>query len=361
MKNNKKLYALIFILLLSFSLFLYFVFRPYNYKKKYVIQKYVITEEYNKKDKYYLFYIEYENITYPFIIESKYTRNRKLIKDIKVLNNENEKCILPISDEINFYPLCSNKENIYTYKLAKNSKNFYEYKKETNKNIDFKNIQIRKINNFNYLLYNYKGFYLINKSTKKTIELFDKDVYTINLIYQLDNFILIADYNENYYYSKLYLINILNGKVKEINSEYDISFESRFLGDYNKHVYLLDTKEKKEYKINIKKETIENIEYQMLVNNKIEKVKYKELQEFNIANKKYSYLLKNNILYHKIDDIEIQITDKSVDKVISSTKDSVYYLSEENLYMYNNIEGEVLLITNFEWNFNNTNMIFLYR
>ena len=99
----------------------------------------------------------------------------------------------------------------------------------------------------------------------------------------------------------------------------------------------------------------------MLVNNKIEKVKYKELQEFNLANKKYSYLLKNNILYHKIDDIEIQITDKPVDKVISSTKDSVYYLCKENLYMYNNTEGEVLLITNFEWNFNNTNMIFLYR
>ena len=59
--------------------------------------------------------------------------------------------------------------------------------------------------------------------------------------------------------------------------------------------------------------------------------------------------------------IIILVTNKDVDKIINENNNTIYYLVDEKLYMYNNIYGEILLISNFEWNFNNTNMIYLYK
>ena len=38
----------------------------------------------------------------------------------------------------------------------------------------------------------------------------------------------------------------------------------------------------------------------------------------------------------------------------------IYYLKDDELYHYNPIEGEELLLSYFEWNFNLENMIFIY-
>ena len=155
-----------------------------------------------------------------------------------------------------------------------------------------------------------------------------------------------------------------NGKVIEINSEYDISFDSIFIGDYKNKVYLVDKKEKKEYTINIKKEKVEQIDFQIIKNNKVEKTTYNKIINNNlnfISNNNHFYLIQNDILYKKINDIKIKISDKKVSKIIDYIDGTIYYLSENNLYMYNEYEGEVLLLSNFEWNFNNKNIIYIIK
>lgn len=328
-----------------------------------MVNEYTIIEEFNKKEKYYTFEISNKDITYSYVIRNKYNRKRKLIDEIKVTTSDTEICILPESDKIEFYPLCSSHNLIYTYNLS-NIENVYEYKDINIVNETYKKIKINSINDIAFLLYNYKGFYLIKDNKYENIELFNKDIYSIDLIYQKDNIILIPDYNQNYYFNKLYIINILNGKVKEIDFEYDISFESVFLGEFKNNVYLLDKKEEKEYRINLKRESIELVDFQILESKKMIKTTYKNIIKNNITfypKTIFEYKIIDEYLYQIIGDLKIKISDKLVDKIIKNDNEIVYYLSDESLYMYNNIYGEVLLLNNFEWNFNNTNMIYIYK
>ena len=78
---------------------------------------------------------------------------------------------------------------------------------------------------------------------------------------------------------------------------------------------------------------------------------------------KENYEIIDNKLYQKINEHKILVTDKLVDKIVKEDieNNTIYYLSKEKLYMFNNIYGEILLMSNFEWNFNNTNVIYLYK
>ena len=360
-KKKTKLKLFIIILTLLFITFLIIIFKPYNYSKTYNLDKYKITEEYNKELKYYKFVIEKDSTIYSYIIESKYFHNRKLINDVLINNNDNEECILPKSNKIEFYPLCSKDNEIYTYNLS-NIEDLYYYKEINNINEEYNKITINYLNNKKFLIYNYKGYYLLDN--KKEIKLFDKDIYNIELVYEYNNNIIIPDYNSSYYFNKFYIINMINGKVNELKLDSEISFNSVFLGDYKNNIYLLDKKEEKEYKINIKKKKIEEVDFLILENNKLIKTNFRNIVNNSLSFDKdyiFNYEIIDNILYQVIDEMKIKLSNKKVNKIIKNDNNTVYYLVEDSLYMYNNIYGEVLLLKNFEWNFNNTNMIFISK
>lgn len=360
-KKVNKLKAFVTILLVLFIIFLIIVFKSYSYTKIYNIDEFKITEEYNKKLKYYKYTIEKDNKIYSYIFESKYYHNRKLINDITYTSIENEECILPKSSKLQFYPLCTKDNEIYTYNLS-NIKDLYSYKEISEVNDEYNKIKINYLNNKKYLIYNYKGFYLLDN--KKEIKLFNKDIYNLELIYEFNNNLIVPDYNNNYYFNKFFIINMINGKISELKLDTDISFNSVFLGDYKNNIYLLDKKEEKEYKINLKKKKVIETDFLILENNKLVKTNYRNIvNNFLVFNKDiiYNYEINDNYLYQVIDNIKIRLSNKKVNKIIKYDKDTVYYLVEDSLYMYNNIYGEILLLTNFEWNFNNTNMIFITK
>lgn len=361
--NQSKLIVFISVLILFFLLFLYFSFRSYDYKKTYKVNKYTINESYNKEKKIYTFIIKSDKEEYAYQIRNKYLRKKELVNNIEIAVNENETCVLPESDKLDFYPLCSNNKEVYSYNLS--NKNLeYKYKKIDKSKETYNKIDINYLNDNSYLIYNYNGFYLINNKKNKNINLFESDVYSINLIYQQDEYLILPNYNQNYYFDKLFLINILTGKVEEIELEQEISFESIFLGTYKNNIYLLDKKEEKEYKINLNNKKVEETEFYILKNEKLEKTTFKKIVNNNLLfdNKENNnYKIIDNFLYQTIGNTNIKISNKSITRIIKETSDTIYYLSEEKLYMFNNIYGEVLLLSNFEWNFNNTNMIFFYK
>ena len=362
MKTNYKLKIFIILLIAFFSIFLYFFFKPYDYTQNYNVLGYKVEEKYNKKDKEYIFNLTKDNITYPFIINSKYIRERNLIDKILINENDNEICILPVSDQIKFYPVCSDGLELYSYNLSQKDNEFYKLNKVKETNDNYNKIDIKYLNDQKYLIYNYKGYYLISNKNKKEIKLFSKDNYNINLVYKLDKYLLVADYNSDYYFNKFYLINSDNGKVTEIKMEYDISFDSIFLGDYKNKIYLLDKKEQKEYLINIKKEKVLETDFQILENNKLVKTTYNKIVNNNLNFltdiNKY-YVIEDNTLYKVIENNKVKVTSKSVDKIIDYIDNTIYYLSSFNLYMYNEEVGEVLLLSNYEWNFNNNGVYVL--
>ena len=361
MKKIKKQYKLIILLIILLIIIVFIRNIPKDYSQKYHFNDILIIEKYQKETSEYTFSLEYNNKKYIFVIEAKPLKTKQLIEDVKIFNKENITCLQPIIKELSTYPLCSNESEIISYDLS-STKYVYNYKKiqAYDKPCAY---DINTLNGKNLLIYNYKGFSYISNRKNKDINLFTNDVYTINIIYQMQEYILIADYNSEHYFKKLYVINMKNGSVSEIETEQEISFDSIFLGDYNKKVYLLDKKEKKEYIINPARKTLRETNFKILKNQKLIDTTYNEIVTNNLKfdnNKNQDYIIENNTLYEIHDNIKIKISDKFVDKIIKVDGRTVYYLSGEYLYFYNHYYGNVLLMKNFEWNFNNNNMIFIY-
>lgn len=362
-KKNKPLKFFLGLMIL-FSLFLYVFLKPYDYEKKYQVNGFKIREKYNKKNGYYEFMIDYNEITYPFIIKSKYYRKRELINEIEVAKNALEVCLLPVSNDLSFYPLCSNKKDIYTINLSKIKDLDFKYREIKKIDKKYQNLTLNYLGDLKVFVNNYKGFHLVSEEEQKDIDLFSKDVYTMSLIYQLGNYLIVPDYETEYYFNKMFIIDMKNGKVKEIKLKDGISFDSVFLGEHKNNVYLLDKKEEQEYKIDLKKKKIEKVDFQILENGKMINSSFK-----NIVNQNLNMFPKSEIVYKIIDEklymevaeILIKISNQPVKKVIQNNFDEVYYLVDYSLYMFNNFDGEVKVLSNFEWNFNNYNNIFIYK
>lgn len=347
----KKLRNLNLFLILIFCIFLFFFFNPHHYKLEYEINNFKITEEYHKKSKYYSFIINYKNNNYEVINKTKYTNKRKLINDIKAIENNDTTCLSFETTHVNLYDVCKN-DKTYSFKNKTN---------EFTKTTSYKNIEINSLNDKTYLLWNYHEFIYLNNKKKTTLSLFDKDIYNLNLITTIDNYLLVPDYNSNYKFEKMYLINANNLKVKELNLRYELYYDSYFLGNYKKRSYLYDTKQEQIFYIDLKKDDIYKSNYKILKNGKWETVTNQKLKNNKLSftnNEIFTYYIKENNLYGKYN-TEYLVTDNA-SKIIKVENMNVYYVKKDTLYVFNPYEGQTPLLKYSEWNFNNTNMIFIF-
>ena len=152
---NKKL--IIFLLCYIFIIiFKYFIS---DYTVNYKLNNYEVSIKY--RDKRY--YVEInKDYKYNFDIYKKRNLNRKIISDIKVINDDNFECIVPIIDGLNTYPLCYKENEYIDFNLIESEK-LDEYKNkivnDTNDN-EFK--YYNSLDNTEYMaLWNYKG-YVVN-------------------------------------------------------------------------------------------------------------------------------------------------------------------------------------------------------
>ena len=235
----KKLIGLILILIILFSLFLFFYFKKSSYELEYVINDIKIKESYDKNLEYYLWELEYKNVKYGIVSFAKYTNKRNLITDIAIKEENDIICLEPKSNNMKLYEVCSKDGKLI------NKDNIIENKKES----EYVGYEIYDLNNKTYLLWNYDKLILLNKDKKQEIKIFDQDIYNLNLVTKYQDYLVLPDYNENFTFEKLYLINKDNGKIKTIDLRYKLYLESYFLGDYKNNLYIYDKKEKQEYYI----------------------------------------------------------------------------------------------------------------
>ena len=361
---NKKKITTIFILLLLILAFIWF---PKNYEEKYKIKKYTVVEKYIKKDKMYYFKITNDKKTYETISYKDYTPKRKLINSIKKYKNHDTSCIIIDSKKIDNNIICLQNEKKIDYNLIDILPKKYYKKYEVFKS-EYKNINGKYVDDRNYFVWNYKGFIQLNKNKKSVIKLFKNDTYDINIVTTLDKYLVIADYNEQYNFNKLYKINMENNKVDEIELNEDISFDSKIIGTHKNSIYLIDEKNKKEYEINIKKETIDVISKnkmgQVYQNGKWVKIKLNKIITDNITFKeeKYNTYKVNNELYLYQKNIKkpTKISNKDIKTIVYQDEEEVYYISKDSLYKYDFKHGENEILNYFELNFNYNNMIFVY-
>ena len=354
MKKN-----IIFVLGFIFIFFIYqlVINHPKDYELIYNINSYNIKESYSKKDKAYYLNIYDDSTNYSFFLKRKYSKKRKLLENIDIYTDDEKTCVKPIVKNETFQYVC-NKDNDYFMYL---SNSLIESDKEKIDSID--------VYNKDFTYYIFDGYGVKNVVTKKKIHFFNNEHYENALSYKGDNFILFANYDDERVFNKFYLIDKESEDYFEIvNENYEISYDSYFLGMVKNKVYLFDKKNMKEYSIDIKKRVIKLISkgdkglfYDLGFDEiLLSKLKY----ETNLFNTGFlvDYEINNSTLYKKYNNSvnRIKITDYSVKTIVSASDEEIFYISDDSLYSYNDTSGNTLLLTNFDWKFNYKNNIYVF-
>lgn len=354
----------IFVVLLSILIILVFV--PKSYTKKYKIDSYNILEKYDNKKKRYSLEISKDNLIYDFNFDSKRI-GKKILKSINTYENNNTKCIaLNIKKDIKNV-LCKKDNEDIDYHLVKDF-DFKEYQVSTNSMFDsYKNINIHNLLNNKYLIWNYNSFIYLDNNKKEEIKLFNNDYYNISLARVFKDYLIIPNYDSGYNYKELIVINLKNLKKEVWNLNFEVSFESYILGTYQNDIYLVDKKNKVEYKLDFKKRDMkviaaDNQEGLILRNNNFERISMYRLVNNNLDfdyGYDQNYELDNSKLYLQTKNNKILVTNNHVSKIVYQDSNVIYYLVGDKLYYYDRFIGEELVLDYFEFNFNNDNNIFI--
>lgn len=359
----KKLKGIQLLLIISFVFFLFFLLKPKVYHKEYDISNVLISEAYNKSGYYFTF--TYKDQTLDFFINHKYMQHRGFIKDIKIIQAEDDFCLIPISDDLSFIPICQeNGKNTY-YSLVSNKLKEEipdEYFPSEKDEKVYEDIKIYN-EDYTYFIWNYDGFYYLSNGVKKKIDLFKKEFYNVSLIGYTKDYLVISDYDSSYTYNKIYTISFKDGKEESYKLNKDIYFDSYFIGYENNKLYIVDNKESVMYELNAKNGKLDKVRSKVLINGKWEDRNIKSLvnQKESFSYKSnYEYTIEDNNLYLNYEGKSIKtLIANNIKNIVRIKNQEIFYLKEDTLYRFNPYLGEEKLLNYFEWNFNYENMIYI--
>lgn len=357
----RKIVLFLIVVISIVGVFIYNYSKPRGYEISYELDDFNVTEKYDTEDNYYYFVLNKDDYYFEYPLDIKYMSLRRIVEKIDVTTKDDVICIRPkIKDTRALETICYT-GSMYVIEDIGMDKSVEEPKKIN----DYKNIEIYD-KDIDFLIWNNKGFTNLNE--KKDYNFIDKETYDNPLSYIYDKYIVVADYDANRSFNKIYIYNNETKKVDNFTFDYDISFDSYFMGDYEEYIYLFDKKNKVQYKINIESKKITKSNdsdgafyYDMKKDTMpLNKLSY-NVYTFNYNNQ-YNFKLDNNTLlmnYHN-SKINVKVSDKKVSNILYQTYDTVYYLVDEKLYSYKVGESEKLLLVNFEWNFSYLNKIYVF-
>lgn len=391
----KSLAAFIAILLIL----KYFVFllNP-GHTVKYNIGNFEIKEILNtKNNNNYYFEIEGEKTSVNFQINKNYNKEKRIIKKLIYQKIDEYECFLPIfkNNQIITDVLCLKENTIYNIRDLKIDKEIFKKQgydenkyKDNSTEITVSNTETlykKNVPKNSYIASeSYRGLTLFG-SKDSIIKLFENDVYKKEISIYTGKYYLVADYNSEYTFKNFHLVNIINGEKKTIRSYDDISFDSYIMGSVDGEVYLFDKENQKQYKINIKEESVDqigskdNIKYydgswkiislkealngKQFENNKANIKGYDKAQKID----NYYYLYKKEDDRYKVYRADIQnknlktyLFETSDLKNIIYTKDKIYYRNGNTFYYYGE-NGNKKILKNTELEFNSDISLGVYE
>lgn len=370
-KQRRRRIACI-VLCLLFLLILYCLFHARNYEKIYERNEFHIKENFNKELKWYTFEVKKEDKTWIFGLPHRYLQSKKLINQLILIEEENTSCIIIESAKLETYPQCLQNGKQIDYHLIDKSiqekLGISELSLNTETQESYEKIDIKNLDENTYYIWNYKGFYKINQKQKENISLFEKDIYDITQVKQVENYLIVPDYNSNYYFNKFYTIEMKKGTVRTWEFKESLYFDGYYLGTYKNSLFYVDKKNKIEWEINPKKQKMRKVgstskEGKVYLNGEWERVSLTKMMNETLQFQKeeaIEYIIDNG-LWSKINgtDIKKKISNQDVKTIVRASDKIVYYIAGDSLYYYTEETGEVELMSYFEWNFNYKNMIFI--
>lgn len=357
-------------LIITIIVFIIKIFKTKSYSLDYQIKDTSISENYDNANKYYYYKLTYNNFSYDFIYESEYIKERKLISGIKKYYNDDYTCLIVDSDYFTINPLCSNQEELIDYHLIDEEtkdkiKKYYKTPSTTElklNNYEIYNTEDTKV------IWNYKGINIIEKDKIESVNIFKKDIYEINIATLINNYFIVADYEQTYNYDTIYIIDIDTKEVTKWKLDTEISFDSYIIGTNDKSVYIIDKKNKIEYELVPHKQKMRKVSSSnkgiVYNNGEEEKISMDRLvsQKYNFTDKNnYTFELDNKTLYMSINssNLKTKLSNQKIDSILSINNDTVYYLIGSTIYRYNLKYGETKIMQYSELEYNNTNIIFI--
>ena len=410
--NVKKLFIMTFILLVIYIL-IQISFKGLNHghdieyelstdKKKFEIRE-IFTQNYDDEEDNYYFEISYNDVTFNIHTNYDFKKHNYVISDVYYFENDSYKCIYPVfkTDDIITDVLCKLGNDIENYTNIKgmyadidefvlsiveyDSSKFLSNEENI---ISEDSINYYKGNSNNELiaLENYKGIYIIN-DVIDNIKLFSKDIYTKNISGFIDNYYAVANYNNDYDFNEVFVINLDSGKKSVLTRDKSISFDSIYQGAVDNKLYFIDKTNKVQYEVSNKRISkygdvdsnikvyknnswneinfydATNSEYIMSdyeIDNTFNNIKYAKVDKLGNKMSGYYYL------YEKVDSVyrvyKVSVQNINIRKYLFTTtninnivylNDSVYYINKDSIYRYSDNDGNKIVLRSSELEFNN--------
>lgn len=355
MKRVLQILILLFVFYYAIQLIFTFVDKGYEttYIKKVGDKEISIKEIYsanqkNERDNYF-FEITVDSNKFYIKTYENFKKIKNVISDVEYAKIGGYTCILPIykGDKQLTDMICQN-DQITTYyynikgintqldnfarSITKyNSSNWEDHKKETTK---LENVYIYGDNldsNLYIGLTSYNGLYNINDRLSKKIinmELFTNDIYNQKISTQVNNYYLVADYNEGYEFNKFHLVDLTEKESETITGKNKISLNSYFQGVIGNSAYLIDIDNKKQYEIDIKSKKI------IEITGENSQIKFYNNGEWENRSIYETIKAEEKFINHNIDLTEFNNQYDRIDQ-IGGNKSGYYYLYQKNGTDYN--------------------------
>lgn len=364
---------------------------------------YTIKEQFQKinKNHYYNFEVlDKEKNKFIFYYNEDYKKKKKVVKEIETYKEGNIYCIAPVMKDNQLGGIvCRNNNELVSGEHLKrngisleNFKNALKTKGYVIEDTDAVSLtkDVTVYNHFpkeyTVAIWNYHGLHIVKNDHTKNLSVLNDDYYENTLGILVGNHYVIADTDQNFSYSRIYIVDIEDESKDFVDLEIEISKDSYFLGAVDGNVYIMDRDKKKEYAFNVKERKIEEIGntdttakmyyhgnweekniYTVSDNKEIfqmeEKIKaIEELYHPKLVREtvnKYYFVTDDNAVYYVMkNDLKTKVLlfQDNTMKDLKLLDDNLFFLSNENIIMYNLKNGYRKVVTHSELLYNNKNI-----
>ena len=410
----KKLLPILFLLaFIAFCYQLIVTFFITEHKIEYSLiasdqMHYTISEQYQKDGEhhYYSFVIRFKDDYYTMAVEKDFSKQDRVITDIKYYKKNNLKCIFPIYkrdytfdascilDEEQVSPsyLIQSENEDFSYivqKFAKDGYNemYYEINKhpEKEENLSLYYDYIPK--DFTFAIWNYKGIYILKNDEFEEKIFLNDDHYENNLSTVVGKYYVTVNTDnegKQLTYNQLIIYNLQDGGKTLV--DVTLSQNSYFNGSYENELYITDLDAKKQYVLDPrKKELVEVSSEKEIVNNKLKKAGKNFYNSLKVdtgryENKMITSLYKTTDIQKSDDDFYFKTSDGKLYRVIqkdyehpvllcqfedikewSAHDHGVSFIVDDTLYFYSDFYGLKPIMINPEFKYNSKNIVHFIR
>lgn len=270
----KKMITIVFILgalSLVYQFFAMFIMNKHSalYSLKTNDNSYMISENFKKDSKYHMYYLQFTDNEENHFVDSiniDLNRQSRIIKNVKSYQNNNLKCIAPILKNKSITNILCNLDNqevsLSYLKQIGNSdvnqfidtlkKDGYTVKEDLDKDTQivktYGNISIYNDldPNIYITMWGYNGTYILNNANIIYKDFLHYDYYENKFSRLVGKYYVSIDTDSDDYGS-FYVVNIKDGGVASIDSDFNISKNGYFNGIYKNALYYTDIDNQKQY------------------------------------------------------------------------------------------------------------------